>query len=300
MTKKFFIPKDKNLLDPKVDSTFKSLFTHEGKGSKIALKSLVAAIIGHKPDTVEVINNELPKELIYAKDIRLDIQCKMPDGSRINMEMQTCLSNDSLRNRALYYGCRMMGGLEMQGRPYSTLPKVYHVMFTNFGLFDQKEEYMRRFLLQSGDTVLSDCLQIIFIQMPFLEISSIEDAENLPDIEKWIIFLKYSNDKEKRDLLNCIMGSSEGIKEAGAILMTISDDEREWAIQEMRYKAEVDREAFRISAINKGLEEGRAEGIAMGRAEGLNDAARGMKAENIPMETIVKITGLTPEQVAAL
>ena len=109
MTKKFFIPKDKNLLDPKVDSTFKSLFTHEGKGSKIALKSLVAAIIGHKPDTVEVINNELPKELIYAKDIRLDIQCKMPDGSRINVEMQTCLSNDSLRNRALYYGCRMMG-----------------------------------------------------------------------------------------------------------------------------------------------------------------------------------------------
>ena len=98
--------------------------------------------------------------------------------------------------------------------------------------------------------------------------------------------------------------------------MTISDDEREWAIQEMRYKAEVDREAFRISAINKGLEEGRAEGLAMGRAEGLekgleegraegraeglNDAARGMKAENIPMETIVKITGLTPEQVAAL
>ena len=295
MKEKIFIPKDKNLLDPKVDSTFKSLFTHEGAGSKIALKSLVTAIIGYEPETVEVINNELPKELIYAKDIRLDLQCKMPDGSRINVEMQTCLSNDNLKNRALYYGCRMMGGIEMQGKPYSILPKVYHVMFTNFGLFDRSGEYMRKFILQSDSTVLSDCFQIIFIQMPFLEISG-ADISNLLDIEKWIIFLRDSSDKDKRDLLNRIMGSDKGIKEAGEILMTISDDEREWAIQEMRYKAEVDREAFRIAAHDKGLAEGRAGG----RLEGKIEDARGMKAEGIPAETIVKITGLSAEQVEAL
>ena len=295
MENKIFIPKDKKLLDPKVDSTFKSLFTHEGAGSKIALKSLVTAIIGYEPETVEVVNNELSKELIYAKDIRLDLQCKMADGSKINVEMQTCLSNDNLKNRALYYGCRMMGGLDMQGKPYSMLPRVYHVMFTNFGLFNQNEEYMRKFILQSDGTVLSDCLQIIFIQMPFLEISG-KDINNLLDIEKWIIFLRDSTDKKKRDLLNRIMGSNEGIKEAGEILMTISDDEREWAIQEMRYKAEVDREAFRIAAHDKGLEEG----VEIGEQQGLETAARGMKAENIPVETIVKITGLTAEQVEAL
>ena len=93
-----------------------------------------------------------------------------------------------------------------------------------------------------------------------------------------------------------IMSSDEGIREAGEILMTISDDEREWAIQEMRYKAEVDREAFRIAAHDKGLEEG----VEIGEQQGLETAARGMKAENIPVETIVKITGLTAEQVEAL
>ena len=86
--------------------------------------------------------------------------------------------------------------------------------------------------------------------------------------------------------------------------MTISDDEREWAIQEMRYKAEVDREAFRIAAHDKGLAEGRAEGreegLAEGRLEGKIEDARGMKAEGIPAETIVKITGLSAEQVEAL
>ena len=43
MTEKVYIPEDKKLLDPKVDSTFKTLFTHEGPGSKIALKGLVKA-----------------------------------------------------------------------------------------------------------------------------------------------------------------------------------------------------------------------------------------------------------------
>lgn len=311
MTEKIYIPEDKKLLDPKVDSTFKTLFTHEGPGSKIALKGLIKAVIGIEPETVDVVNNELPKEIAYAKDIRLDLQCRMADGSRINIEMQTCLSNDSLRNRALYYGCRMMGGIDMQGKPYSRLPKVYHVMFTNFGMFESDEEYMRRFLLQSGDTVLTDRLQVIFVQMPFLKLADI-DIDNLLDIDKWVIFLRDSTDNDKRDLLNKIMESDEGIKEAGEILMAISDDERAWALQEMRYKAEVDREAFRISALEKGLEEGRAEGRAEGIAEGREEgrkegiaqgkleAARGMKAENIPIETIVKITGLTAEQVTAL
>ena len=74
--------------------------------------------------------------------------------------------------------------------------------------------------------------------------------------------------------------------------MTISDDEREWFIQESRYKAQMDYESGINTAHDKGMEEG--------RTEGKMEDARGMKAENIPLETIVKITGLTPEQVAAL
>ena len=96
------------------------------------------------------------------------------------------------------------------------------------------------------------------------------------------------------------MSSNEGIKEAGEILMAISDDEREWAIQEMRYTAEVDREAFRIAAHAKGKEEGREEGIGIGEQQGLETAARGMKEKNLPIEMITEITGLTAEQVAAL
>ena len=129
-------------------------------------------------------------------------------------------------------------------------------------------------------------------------------AENLQDIEKWVIFLRDSKNKKKRDLLNAIMRSDEGIRKAGEILMTISEDEKEWIRQESRLKAELDYQsgilASREEGHTAGLAEGLAEGRQEGRTAGLNDAARGMKAENIPLDTIVKITGLSPEQVEAL
>ena len=291
MENKIFIPKDADLLDPKMDSTFKTLFTHDSRGSRIALKSLVSAIIGKEPVSVEVINNELPKEVLYAKEIRLDLQCKMEDGSRIDIEIQTCPDGDNLRKRSLYYGSRMLSSMGNSGQHYFELPKVYQVMFTNFTLFKESQDYMQQFSMKSGDIELCDTLQVIFIQMPLMKEETIEE-KNLNEIEKWVIFLRDSTDKEKRDLLNRIMATNRGIKEAGEILMTISADEREWAIQESRYKGKMDYESGLAASHAKGVEEG----VEKGKIED----ARGMKAENIPVETIVKITGLTAEQVAAL
>ena len=286
---KIFIPKDKKLLDPRIDSTFKSIFTSEGEKSKDALRLLVGAIVGHEPEEVEVLNNELPIEVLYAKDIRLDLQCRMSDGNRINVEMQTCRNGDNLKARSLYYGCRMLSSSAMQGKYYYNLPMVYQVMFTDFTLFDKEEGFLQTFNMRNGKTELIDNLQLIFIQMPLVNIGdSGWETKNFTDIENWVIFLKYITDKNKRDLLNRLMASNKGIREAGEILMTISEDEREWAIQESRYKAQTDYESGINCAHAKGVE------------EGVRNTARGMKAENIPIETITKITGLTPEQVAAL
>ena len=145
--------------------------------------------------------------------------------------------------------------------------------------------------MRNDETELTDGLQVIFIQMPLLTIDESE-VENLPELEKWVIFLKEVSNEKKRELINRLMASSAGIREAGEILMTISDDFREWAIQESRYKGEVDYESGLLAAKCEGKEEGIQIGI--------ENTARGMKAKNIPVETIIEITGLTAEQVAAL
>jgi predicted transposase/invertase (TIGR01784 family) len=287
MTEKIFIPKDKNLLDPKEDSIFKTIFTQSGQGTKLALKNLVMAIIGHEPEDVEVINNELPKNTEKAKDIRLDLQCRMKDGDLVNIEIQTCKDNDSLTKRSIYYASRMMSSVELKGDRYEKLPRVYHVMFANFRLFDEDNDYMHRLIIRDEKVKIEDTFIFVFIQMPLLRIGG-RDVKNLSDLEKWVIFLRESTDKNKRDLLNEIMSSNEGIREAGEILMEISKELREWSRKEMRYKAEVDK----LAALATAREDG--------RTEGLETAARGMKAEGISVETIVKITGLSPEQISSL
>ncbi len=138
-------------------------------------------------------------------------------------------------------------------------------------------------------------LRVIFVQLPLLKESG-KEVKNFTDIEKWVIFLRDSTDKNKRDLLNEIMASDEGIREAGEILMTISEDEKEWARQISRLKGEWDFKSSVVTAKREGLAEGREEGIKIG----VETAARGMKSQNIPIETIVEITGLTAEQVTAL
>ena len=291
MTDKIFIPKDRNLLDPTEDSIFKTLFTQSGQGTKTALKNLVMAVTGHEPEDVEVINNELQKDAKEAKNIRLDLQCRMKNGDLVNIEIQTCKDNDSLTKRSVYYASRMMSSVELKGKKYDKLPKVYHVMFANFRLFDEDNDYMHRLIIRDDKVKIEDTFIFVFIQMPFLQIGE-RDVANLSDIEKWIIFLRDSTDKSKRDLLNRIMASNDGIREAGEILMEISESLREWSKKEMRFKAEADRLAALDASHDKGLEEG----IVQGKMED----ARGMKAENIPVETIVKITGLTTEQVEAL
>ena len=243
MTEKIFIPKDYDLLDPKEDSTFKTLFIQEGEKAQIALKSLIKAIIGREPKTVRVLNSELPKDIKRVKDIRLDLQCEMEDDDRINIEMQTCHGDDNLKNRVLYYATRMMSTFDMKNKPYSVLPKVYHVMFTNFQLFNSDSRYLQTFKLQNdAKEEMTECMQFIFVQLNLFKING-RKINNLLDIEKWIIFLRDSTDKEKRDLLNSIMASDKGIREAGEILMNISKDAKAWARQEMRFKARQDREA---------------------------------------------------------
>ncbi len=299
MENKIFIPKDKNLLDPKVDSTFKSLFTKEKEKSMNALKDFIGAVIGHVPKEVQVIENEPPKSIRDAKDIRLDLQCRMDDGDLINLEIQTCLGSENLRKRALYYAIRMMAAIPMKKEKYEELAKVYHVMITDFQLFSDNTKYLQRFSIRNDQEELVDNLQFIFIQLPLLNIDEVE-TENLPELEKWGIFFKVGNDIEKRDLLNRLMASSEGIREAGEVLMTISEDLTAWAQQEMRYKAQMDYKSGMNTAHDKGVEEGKAEGREEGIQIGVENTARGMKEENIPIETITKITGLTAEQVEAL
>ena len=53
-------------------------------------------------------------------------------------------------------------------------------------------------------------------------------------------------------------------------------------------------------AKEEGLEQGRTEGEASGRAEREIEMARAMKGENIDIKTIIKVSGLSAEEIEKL
>ncbi|MCL2356746.1 MAG: Rpn family recombination-promoting nuclease/putative transposase, partial [Defluviitaleaceae bacterium] len=123
----------------------------------------------------------------------------------------------------------------------------------------------------------------------FLELSKIEKllkkpVAELTDIECWLLFFKYAADKSKREMLNKIIEKEEGVNMATQILMTVSKEERERALEFSQLIYELDQRSERESAILGAKRE----------------VAKKMKLISIPLDSISEVTGLSLEEVMAL
>ena len=128
------------------------------------------------------------------------------------------------------------------------------------------------------------------------------------------------------------MINNEYVKKAEEELEYLNSDEEEKELARLREKAIRDEAAAMAGAIKRGREEGKAEGLAEGKAEGLAEGkaeglaegkaeglaegkaegleegraeekaeiAKKMLEENIEIETIIKLTGLTKEKIENL
>ena len=100
------------------------------------------------------------------------------------------------------------------------------------------------------------------------------------------------------------MIENEKVKKAEEELEYLSGDEAERRIAYLRETAEIDRKFAMTAARDQGREEGRAEGIAEGKSEGRAeekiDVAKKMLAEKMDINLIIKITGLTKEEIEKL
>ena len=109
--------------------------------------------------------------------------------------------------------------------------------------------------------------------------------EEMTTVERWASFLLYTTDKGKRDLVNKILASEEGVAMAGAVLLTISRDEVERARLESEYKFAVDLQSRMVTA--------KQEGERVGRRE----VARNLLSSGLTLEQIANASGLSVSEV---
>ena len=164
---------------------------------------------------------------------------------------------------------------------------------------------------QSGKKVLTDRLEISIIELP--KAKRIYERDKKNRIGQWMMFLDNPN---KEEVIQ-IMGENEHIRKAIDELEQVSGDEKLRRIAELREKAIRDEQAAMAYAKEhgynngyeegkkKGLEEGREEGKKEGKKEGREEGkkqkqieiAKELLKENMTVNKIEKITGLSIEEI---
>ena len=92
------------------------------------------------------------------------------------------------------------------------------------------------------------------------------------------------------------MEENKELKEAKEKLDKITEDERMQQLAWWREKAIYEENTMLNSSFRKGKKDGIAEGIIKEKIE----VAKKMKKEKIPVETIIRITGLNREEIEKL
>ncbi len=88
------LPMNADILPPFDDRVFKLILTD--LEAKTGLINLISGIIGHSVVDVAVHANELPPGDTEEKAERFDVNCKIDDGSQINLEMQASRMKEDL------------------------------------------------------------------------------------------------------------------------------------------------------------------------------------------------------------
>ena len=115
---------------------------------------LISAIIKRPVTDIVIRNNELPAGDTQEKAERLDVNCRIDDGSQVDLEMQASRIEEdadgehkNLKGKSIYYLCDLHSSQPSKGIPYDKLVRTYQVTFCSYTVFANRKEYVNTFSL---------------------------------------------------------------------------------------------------------------------------------------------------------
>ena len=187
------------------------------------------------------------------------------------------------------------------------MPRIISINLLNFNLdFGDEGKPHRCFKLI--DTKNHN-IDLDFIQMHIIEAKrfiEIIEKSTLNELKKnrLLTWMKFFTSKNLKAIEKELM-------EANPIMTKVIEEYKKFTSDDKLMRAYDARDAFLLGQkmmLNREREEGKAEGIKEGKAEGIKEGiekrnytiAKSMKKENIDIETIKRITGLTIKEIEKL
>ena len=269
--------------DPRYDTTFKKVFHHPDLLISF-LNALLPLGDDEQVESIEYLSPEMLPPVPDGKFSIVDVNCKDKRGRQFIVEMQMVWSEE-FKSRVLFNASKAYVNQLAKGEEFKLLRPVYSLNLVN-GIFEKdlpEDEYYHFYQLvheRHSDKVIEG-LHILFVELP--KFNPADWKENKMMKRLWLRFLTEINPSTKEApaelVSNPIIGKAVSLMEESA--MTDSES--------YLYEKNLDNIRVEKSLISESWEKGVAEGI--------QQVAKNMKAAGMPMETIIKATGLTENAI---
>lgn len=272
-----------NRLKPTNDFVFKKIFG-QSKNSDL-LKDLLQSILTEIQINEVRVNKEvsLERKMITDKLGILDVVATLNNNTKVNIEMQVKDYYNTIA-RSLFYGTGIFHESLESGDDYINIPRSISIWITDYNVFNEGPFHERARLKRDYENIiLTEKLEIHYIQLPKFKDKCKRISNKL---EEWLTFIQNENLEEIR------MIDNKYVKKAEEELEYLTGDEETKRLAYLREKAIRDEAA--------GLKSARRKGIAEGKEETQKEVAKKMLAEHIDIDIIVKVTGLTKEEINKL
>ena len=265
----------------KYDRVFKEIFAKEE--NKDILIKLLESILKVKIEKVEYLNLERNVDNVNVARKHLNLFLKT-DVGKIQVEVNAT-DNDYVKPRNMAYLCDIYSHHTLKGEIYNEETMMIQINFS-YGI--SIEEYVREYRIQDnlGNRYVKNFVIYELNMDKYIDIWYNKDEKEINE-NKYLLMLNL----ELKDLENLSCKDK-------VVSKYMSELERVNQNPEFReyMSAEEDNRKIQNSLRIQAIKEGRAEG----RAEGREEIAKNMLEENMDINLISKLTGLTKEEINSI
>ena len=276
--------KQQHLISPKNDVVFQILFGEVG--SENITKSFLEAVLDEHISKIDLSKNPILRNIVPGKKKGiLDVIAEINGTEKCNIEMQVGKREDIIQ-RILYYWSRTYIKDLNEGENYNKLQRTIVILIADFEIPQlEKLNYITKWKLietEERKVILTDEIEIDIIVLP--KIYKSKETNKKSRLLEWIYFLENPNS----EVVKKIMENNEEIKEAKEKLDALQNDEIMKRLLEWEESASHEEASIKFTAKREGQKEMQQK------------IAKKLKQEGISIETIMRATGLSKQEIDSL
>lgn len=284
---------------PLVSFDYAIKYLLKSKSDYDIIEGFISALLkseGYGPVKITaLLDAESTKEERALKHSIADVVVEDAAGRKYIVEVERA-ATASFIHKACFNSCRLIVDSISSGEDYATIKKVFHISLLYFTPFElTKTLYHGKTIFKEVDTHESVSLHLASLGghiydlniLPEYFLISVPMFDNIvkQEIDEWLYVMKNSDTKE--DFKSPYM---KKVKERLSILKMNAQDKDAY----YTYMKEVLTQRDVISAAEA---KGKIAGKAEGKAENKIETAKLMLLENLDLNLISKVTGLTIEKI---